>query len=273
MMSTATMETIAKFLGLMNDLLKFLAMAVLAVLAIGAIAAPDLVKSQLARLGFEIKEVNAGFLKIVATETTKAGGNTLLIAEALTVAELQLKKVEAAALSPAGGGSPVTSVEDAVKTIQMARTALDEQSSAIQETAKAAGVAPNAPTRGWLYVGLFAESGEARLLSDRIGSKDGLKYTGKDLKGIVLRFDAGVVSDGDSCTKTQAADFVPPDPKEPERRYAVLRASPEPLKVLATRSCDTPGSVKSVYAQVEVPKSRVRFSTLSSLPTSGPADK
>jgi hypothetical protein len=267
------MEAMSKFLGLMNDLLKLLAMAVLALLAISAIAAPDLVKHQLARLGFEIKEINTGFLKLIATETTKAGGNTLQIAEALTVAELQLKKVEATALSPASRDALATSVDDAVKTIQLARSALDDQSSAIQETAKAAGVAPNAPTRGWLYVGLFAENGEARLLSDRIGSKDGLKYAGKDLKGIVLRFDAGVVSDGDSCAKTQAADFVPPDPKEPERRYAVLRASPEPLKVLVTKACDTPGSVKSVYAEVEVPKSRVRFSTLSSLPKSGPADK
>jgi hypothetical protein len=273
MMSTETMEKISKFLGLMNDLLKFLAMAAVALLAIGAIAAPGLVKQQLAKVGFEIKEVNAGFLKIVARETTKAGANTLQIAEALTVAELQLKKVEVAALSPAGWSGQAASVEAALKTILAARTALDEQTAAIQESGKAAGVTANAPTQGWLYVGLFAENGEARLVSDRIGSKDGLKYAGKDLKGIVLRFDAGVVSDGDSCAKTQAADFVPPDPKEPERQYAVLRASPEPLKVLATKSCDTPGSVKSVYAQVEVPKSRVRFSTLSNLPKSGPADK
>jgi hypothetical protein len=68
-------------------------------------------------------------------------------------------------------------------------------------------------------------------------------------------------------------DFVPPDPNAPERQYAVLRASVEPLKVLVTKSCDTPGSVKSVYALVEVPRSRVRFSTLSSLPKSGPAGK
>lgn len=265
MLSTENLERLSKFVGVLNELAKVTAMGVLALLAMGAIAKPEWVKGRLASLGVEIKEISVGPLKVVAKATVKAGGSTLQMAEALTEAELRLTELSTNGQQTLSA-SNVSAVGDTLKAILVARAALDEQSVSIQDTGKVAGVLADPPKRGWLYVGLFSANGQLKLASSRLESKNGVRFAGSKLAELVLRFDAPVVSDGDDCTKTDVLDYVPPNPNAPERKYAVLRASPEPLKILLTKACNAPGGNQTIYAQVDVPANRVRFAALSSLP-------
>lgn len=266
MLSTEKLEALSKFLAVLNELAKVSAMGVLALLAIGAIAAPTWVKGTFTALGLEIKELNAGPLKLVATETVKAGANAVQIAEALNQAELRLTDISVNAQKQPIAARDASAIGETLKKIVLARAALDEQASSIQNTGAAVGVSANPPSRGWLYLGLFGENGNLKLPSSRLEPNSGVRNIDGKPAELVLRFDAPVVSNGDDCTKTDVADFVPPNPNAPEQQYAILRASAEPLKILATKTCDAPGGNRITYAQIEVPRNRVRFAMLSSLP-------
>ena len=259
------LEQASKFVGVLNEFSKFGATAAFALVAIAAIASPVWVKDRLGQLGLQVQEVDTGFVKLVAKETVKAGTNSLQIAENLTVAEVALSELKAPPQGAAADAVYAAAVRDTEEAIRRARSALEEQSSSLQSAGKKAGVQSNAPVRGWLYVGYFGEDGRLRKPSDRISSGDGIRYAGGRMAEVALRFDAAVVSDGDDCTKTSVENFVPPDPNSPERKFAIIRAAGEPLKVLTTKECVAPGRGKTIYAQVEVPGSRVRFAGLSTL--------
>lgn len=265
MLDTEKVEKLSKFLNLLNEFVKFGAMAALALLAVVALAMPNWVKGRLANLDLEIKEVNAGPIKLVAKEAVKAGANTLQIAEALTLAEVQLSVIKTNLQGQATNPNYASAFSETEQSIHRARAALEEQGTSLKTAGKAVGVTSNVPVRGWLYVGYFAENGELKKPSDRISPKDGVRFVGTRVSELILDFDTPVVSDGDDCSKTTIENFVPPDPNSPERQYAILRASREPIRVLATKECEAPGRGKTVYAQVEVPSTRVRFAALSVL--------
>lgn len=263
---SSKLEQASKLVGVLNELAKFGATATLALVAVTAFAKPIWIKDRLAELGLHIQEVDTGFIKLVANETVKAGTNSLQIAESLTVAEIGLADLKKSLQTPAANVDRANAIRDAEEAIRRARAALEEQASSIQSAGKRAGVTSNAPVRGWLYVGYFGENGKIQRSSDRVSPTDGIKYVEGKISGLILRFDAAVVSDGDDCSKTSVENFMPPDPNAPERKFAIVRASREPLRVLATKECAAPGRGKTIYAQVEVPTSRVRIAALSALP-------
>ncbi len=262
-------ETLSKLLTLLSDFAKLAGVGALATMAIAALANPAWVRTRLDDLGVEIKEINAPGLKIVAKETVKAGANTLQIAEALTEAEIKLRNASSG-LGKVGFQKTAASghdaeIAEAVKKIQSARAVLDEQSKALESTGKHVGVTSGAPAKGWLFVGYFDEAYKLKKPSVRIASADGVRISGTKVLDLILQYDAPVVSDGDNCASHDVSEISPPDLNAPEREYAIIRAGTAPLKVIATSACPARSGGMFIFAQIEVPKDRVRFSKLSLL--------
>lgn len=264
MVSPEKVEHWSKLLSLLNEAAKFSALGVLFFITVGAIVQPVSLGGILGKLNLGIKEISIGPIKIaVAKETTKVGNNMLQTSEALTEVQTRLTEMSTNFQQQPLNSTYRIKVEEALKNVLLAQQHLDEQSSSLNNTARAIGIAPNPPEKGWLYVGIYGEDGKLRFPSSRLDLLKTTDSTGKQLTELVLKFDAAVVSDGDNCTKTNVSDFTP---SNPELQYAVLRASPEPLKVLSTKACTSAGGNQVVYAEIKVPGNMVRFSSFSNLP-------
>jgi hypothetical protein len=264
-MSNDRIETVSKFFTMLSDLAKFVGIASLAAFAVASIAAPEWAQRRLDSLGLQVKEVNAFGIKIAAKEAVKAGNGVISIADGLTNAEISLGAIRANLPKEQDTSAQAAEISRAMAGIKFAQNALDAQAEALGSTGKAVGLAQEIPTTGWLYIGNFTADNKPRFVSPRI-APHGIQRSGNAISGVVLRYDAHIVSDGDDCTKVDIKDVPMPDPKAPEREFAILKASESnPLEVLKVSECPSIGDGKSVYVQVRVSKDRVRFSQLSKL--------
>lgn len=264
-MSNERIESASKLLAMLSDLAKFIGVSSLAFFAVAAIAAPEWTQKRLDALGWQIKEVNAGFFRITVKETVKAGNGVIRIAEGLTNTEISLAALQASLPKGPDASQQNAEILRAMSSVKAAQLALGVQADALASTGKAVGLIQDAPDMGWLYVGIFAANNDAKYISPRI-SPNGIQRAGGAITGILLKYDTVIVSNGDDCTKTSLKDVPMPDPNAPEREFTIVTPSEsKPLEVIKVSECPSIGDGKLIYAQVRIPTERVRFSQLSKI--------
>lgn len=266
------LDILGKQVGLLNDFAKLASVMLLSVFVIAVWFFPGWVNKRLVESGF--REFSAaGFKFVVAAETVKANGNAIDLANALTTTEIKLAGILSAFDAAKAGSGGVTesrsAVVDALKTVRSAQNSLDLQSVAITSTGKEVGVTQSIPETGWVYVGYYGSDGYLKSLSERLARNAEVQQSGENMKAIVLAYDAPVISDGNLCNKVDISAVPMPDPNAPELEYAIVRASPSPLKILAQVRCPAAGKGSTVYVQVAVPKDRVRIARLSQVARPG----
>lgn len=263
------LDILGKQVNLLNDFAKFAGVMVLALFILGAYFFPTWVNDHLKALGIKLAGGSFGGINFVATETVKANGNAIELANALTATEIKLvSMISTFDAAKTANGAPAVGraeVENALKNVRSAQQSLDQQSIAISRTGEIVGATQSIPESGWIYVGYYGDDATLKWLSDRLEKTQQVLQSGRDIKEIVLAYDAPVVSDGNICNKVDIASVPTPDPNAPEREYTIVRGSPLPLKVLAQIRCPAAGKGSMLYAQVSVPKDRIRIAKLSTI--------
>ncbi|MBI5899785.1 MAG: hypothetical protein HZB40_11210 [Rhodocyclales bacterium] len=257
-------ERLSKVLALLTDLMKFCVLAVLSAFAVAAIANPSWAQRRLKALNLQVKEINIAGVKLVANESFDVANSLVDTQIDLEAASTQLSSSNN---SPGPGISLAeASVKAALKRVDEMQVAMRKQENAIKETAIQAGLpTQDIPTSGWIFVGRFSEGGTFTP-GPRVDPKETIASKGK-LVRLQIRYDAPIVSDGESCVRTQLSDFQPPSADDLKRIQVLLRAEPyAPLKVLATAECPSAGKGKWLYAKIEILKDRVRFAKFSEIP-------
>jgi hypothetical protein len=257
-------EKFSKVLALLTDLMKFCVLVALTTFAIAAIANPSWAQKRLKALNLQVKEINFAGVKLVASESFDVANLLVDTQINLETASNQLSSSN----SQSGTSSSLAeaSVKAALKRVGEMQVAMGRQENAIKETAIQAGLpTPEIPKTGWIYVGRLSEGGTFTP-GPRIDPKETVTSKGK-LVRLQIRYDAPIVSDGESCVRTQLSDFQPPSADDLQRIQVLLRAEPyAPLKVLVTAECPSAGNGKWLYAKIEIAKDRVRFVKFSEIP-------
>jgi hypothetical protein len=262
------LDILGKQIGLLNDFTKFAGAVLLCLFFLAILVFPAWVNERLKAVGVKIEEITFPGVKLVASETVKANGNAIEVANSLTTTEIKLASMISTLEAAKGAGAPAISradVQSVLDTVRSAQGSLDRQSAAIKKAGNEVGATSSVPETGWVYVGYYGEDANLRTLSDRVEKTPQVQQSRTPFQDIVLAYDAPIVADGNLCNKVPVASVPLPDPNAPERQYAIVRASRSPLKVLAQAECPAAGKGRTVYAQVAVPTDRVRISKLSQL--------
>ena len=263
MIADENISKISKLLGLFSDLSKCIVTLLLTGVAVTAFASPPTVRDIMDKWG--ISEIGFLGIKIVRKAIDVAADSNLRLAKSLNILEEELSSLQQKNSTDTSPQINSASFSQALKNIQNAKIELDRQNDSIKEIGRIAGLTPVTPPTGWIYVGYLGDDMKVKRLSSRIDSRDGLHYSGNRLSGIKIKFDSPVIVDGDKCA-IEDLDNVPFSQKESKGNSLILKASDSDLTVLNTAQCPgkTTGS-NQLYAQVEIPKNRIRYTSLPEL--------
>jgi hypothetical protein len=241
---------------------KAVGLLLLLVFAATAVAFPEGLNQWLKRRGLSLESWTLGPVKVtaIAKNTVRANNSALVVMDTLNEVQARL----------ASGETSPASLQQIADLLQASRQSVTSQAETLRRTAQDLGATSKIPSEGWLYVGYYGEDGVLRRPYSRIASADGIhteRAPGNQIRvsGIVLKFDAPVVTDGNDCTKPDVSQVKVPDPNAEDISYAIVGASAQELKVLATATCPAAGRGYELYARIVVPKDRVRIATLSNL--------